>query len=152
LTLDLVNLNWEIQGMGRRKAALVNMTWKKAIQMIVEAHVDGTPAERQRRAHELAEQYFTKNGRAATVQFLQSFGLTEDAIAAQAATLRLPELEILDRQMERARVTRMAITRDIEHQRAAGSWMPPNGVLAIADGGAASTPVEAPTESPKLAP
>jgi hypothetical protein len=47
--------------------------------------------------------------------------LTEDAIAAQAMAVRLPELDVIDRQMERARATRLAIARDIVHHRVAGS-------------------------------
>jgi hypothetical protein len=152
LTIDLVYLTWELRGLAKRKAALVNLTWKQALCMIIEAHTDGNPAERRRGAQEQTNQYFSnEKGRKDTIEFLAILGFTEDAIAAQAATLRAPELDLLDRQMERARVARMAITRDIEHHRVAGSWMQPDDLLAIADGRVASTPIEAPTEHPKLA-
>ncbi len=78
-------------------------------------------------------------------------GFGEDAIAAQAATLRLPELDILDRQLGRARLTSMAITRDIEHHRVAGSWNRTDKVLSIVDGTAGSPPLEAPAERAGLA-
>jgi hypothetical protein len=152
LTIDLVYLTWELRGLAKRKAALVNLTWKQALCMIIETHADGNPTQRRCGAQEQTNQYFSnEKGRKDTIEFLAILGFTEDAIAAQAATLRAPELDLLDRQMERARVARMAITRDIEHHRVAGSWMQPDDLLAIADGRVASTPIEAPTERPKLA-
>jgi hypothetical protein len=56
--------------------------------------------------------------------------------------LRLPELEVFDRQLERARVTRMAIARDLEHHRAAGSWKRPDELLQIVDAKAGSIPLD----------
>jgi hypothetical protein len=72
------------------------------------------------------------------VAFLLRHNLTEDAIAAQAMALRLPELNLIDRRLERALVSRMAVERDIEHHRAAGSWQTPMGFPQIVDATAVS--------------
>src|SRR4030081_1543238 len=47
LTLDLVDLAWEIRRLKKVKAELVNMTWKEALCMIIEAHTDGDPVARR---------------------------------------------------------------------------------------------------------
>jgi hypothetical protein len=151
LTVDLLDLAWEIRRLAKQKASLVNMTWKQALCMILEAHADGDPLERRRGAQELANQYFSEKGRKDTIGYLAIIGLTEDDIAAQAATLRQPELDLVDRQMERARVARMAIARDIEHHRVAGTWKKTHELLAIVDGTAGSPPPEAPAERARLA-
>jgi hypothetical protein len=114
------------------------------------AHTGGNPVERLRGAQEITNQYFSEKGRKDTIEYLAIIGLTEDDIAAQAATLRQPELDLVDRQMERARVARMAIARDIEHHRVAQTWKQTHDVLAIVDGTAGSTPVEATAERGRL--
>jgi hypothetical protein len=151
LTVDLVDLAWEIRRLARLKAELVNMTWKQALCMIIEAHTDGDPVERRLGAEDLTRQYFSEKGRKDTIEFLEILGFTEGTVAAQAATLRLPELDILDRQLGRARLTSMAITRDIEHHRVAGSWNRTDKVLSIVDGTAGSPPLEAPAKRAGLA-
>jgi hypothetical protein len=151
LTLDLVDLAWEIRRLKKVKAELVNMTWKEALCMIIEAHMDGDPVARRLGAQELTTKYFSEKGGKDAIGHLEIPGFGEDAIAAQAATLRLPELDILDRQLGRARLTSMAITRDIEHHRVAGSWNRTDKVLSIVDGTAGSPPLEAPAERAGLA-
>jgi hypothetical protein len=152
LLKDLVDLTWEIRRLGKDKAALTNMTWKEALRMILESLLDGDPEERRRVAQERANAYFTEEGRAWVMTFLRTHELTEDAIAAQAMTLRLPELEIFDRQTERARVTRMAIARDIQHHRVAGSWKRPDDLLAIVDAKATSIPLSPSSDHAALLP
>jgi hypothetical protein len=121
----------------------VNLTWKEALRMIIESLWEDEPGESRRVAQERADAYFRSEGdRNWVVKFLAKRKLTEDAIAAQAATLRLPELEIIDRQLERAQVTRMAIARDLEHHRAAGSWKRPDELLQIVDAKAGSIPLD----------
>ena len=130
----------------------MNMTWKQALCMILEAHTDGDPVERRLGAQELANQYFgSEKGRKDTIEYLAILGFTEDEIAAQAATLRLPELDILDRQLGRARLTSMAITRDIQHHRAAGLWKRTDEVLAIVDGTAGARFSRRPPKRTRLA-
>jgi hypothetical protein len=152
LTLDLADLAWDIRRLKNQKATLVNLIWKEALCMIIEAHSDGDPVARRLGAQELTNKYFSnEEGHQETLGWLAIQGFTEGAIAAQAATLRSPELEILDRQLGRARLTSMAITRDIQHHRAAGSWKRADEVLAIVDGTAGSPALEAPAGRAGLA-
>jgi hypothetical protein len=143
LAKDIVDLTWEIRRLGKEKADLVNLTWEEALRMIIESHWEDEPGKRRHVAETQAHAYFmTKAGYDWVQGFLAKRKLTEDVIAAQAATLRLPELEVFDRQLERARVTRMAIARDLEHHRAAGSWKRPDELLQIVDAKAGSIPLD----------
>jgi hypothetical protein len=74
-------------------------------------------------------------------ELLQKHQLDEDAIVAQATALGLPELDMLDRKIERARVSRMVILRDIEYHRVAGTWKMPNDLLKIVDAAAEPIPL-----------
>jgi hypothetical protein len=137
---DLVDLSWEIRRLGKSKAAVINMNWKEAIRMIAESLLEVDDEERSRVAHELADQWFASaEARATVLELLQKHQLAEDAIVAQATALGLPELDMLDRKIERARVSRMVILRDIEHHRVAGTWKMPNDLLQIVD--AAAEPI-----------
>ncbi len=141
LMKDVVDLTWEIVGAGKRKANLVNMTWKEATRTLLEALLTGDPVERRLEAQERAGAFFTDAGREWVVNFLRDHKLTIDAIAARANALRSPELEIIDRQMERARVSRMALTQDYMHHRTAGSWKAPKDLLAIVDASTNAIPL-----------
>jgi hypothetical protein len=140
LVRDLVDVTWENRRLGKMKAALVNVTWKEAVRRILESLLEGTLEERSHAAQEQAEACLTDEGRGAVQKILGLHNLTEDAIAAQAMAVRLPELDVIDRQMERARVTRMAIARDIQHHRTAGSWKKPDDPLRIVDDTAGAIP------------
>jgi hypothetical protein len=146
LVRDLVDVTWENRRLGKMKAALVNVTWMEAVRRVLESLLDGSLEDRRRAAQEHAERYFTEEGRSLVQTILGSHGLTEEAIAAQAMALRLPELDIIDRQMERARVTRMAIERDLQHHRTAGSWTRPDDLVRIVDGTASSIPLSPSSE------
>jgi hypothetical protein len=150
LVLDLANLTWEIRSLGKDKADLVSLTRKEALCMILEAHLDDEPQERRSIAHNRAANYFTGEGHEWVIDFLSKHGLREDAIASQAAALRLPELEIIDRQLARARLSRMAIVRDLFDLRVAGFWKRPDGLLAIVD--ASLVPLDQPADQSTFAP
>jgi hypothetical protein len=150
LVKDIVDLTWELRRLGKMKAALVNVTWKEAVRMVLESLLDGNPDERRRAAQEHAEAYFTEEGRTSVLTILGRHELTEDAIAAQAMAIRLPELDIIDRQMERARVSRMAIARDIQHHRSAGSWKRPDERLTAIDATESSIPLSSSSDRAAL--
>jgi hypothetical protein len=144
---DLVDLSWEIRRSGSCKAAIINMKWKEALHMIAESLLEGDEEERSRVAQELADQWFTNSqARASILELLQKHQLAEDAIVAQATALGLAELDMLDRKIERARVSRMVIMRDIEHHRAAGTWKMPKDLLQIVDAAAELIPLAPPVD------
>jgi hypothetical protein len=152
---DVVALTWEIARAQRQKTDLINMTWREATRALLEALLTGDPLARRLEAQERANAYFTHAGKVWVTDFLAKYGLTIDAIAAQATAMRLPELEIIDRQAQRARVSRMALARDYTYHRAAGSWTSPKELLAIVDDKAdaislvpASEPVAGETSEP----
>jgi hypothetical protein len=144
LIKDLADLSWEIRRLGKDKAAIVNLTWKEALRMILESHLDGDARERRSIAQARADNYFNEEGRNWVLEFLGKHELREDAIGTQAATLRLLELDIIHRQMERARVIRMATVTDIMHHRVAGSWRQPDDVLATIDNKVSLVPPDQP--------
>jgi hypothetical protein len=152
LVLDLADLTCEIRRLGKDKAGIVNATWKEALRMILESLLDGDPQERRSVAQDRAEKYFTEEGRNWIIEFLGKNELREDAIGAQAAAMRLPELDVIDRQMARARVSRMALVEDIMLHRVGGSWRQPDEVLTIVDTKASLVPLEPPTDQNAPAP
>jgi hypothetical protein len=141
---DIVNFTWEIRGLRRDKAATVNLTWNEALSHILEVHMDGDAQERSRIAQERASEYHTDPGREWVVTFLVGRGLTEDAIAAHAAALRLPELDMIDRRIHRALVARMAIERDLVYNRIDGLWARPGDLLAVVDDKVSLVPPDQP--------
>jgi hypothetical protein len=144
---DILNLSWEIRRLSKTKAGLINMYWKVAIRMIVESLLDADHEDRSRFSQELADGWFTGEEAKETIKaLLAKHQLTEDAIAAQAMSLRLPELDIIDRKMERALVNRMALMRDIELHRAAGTWKMPKDLLQIVDAASELIPLAASTD------
>jgi hypothetical protein len=144
---DLVDLSWDIRRLGKSKAAVINMNWKEALRMIAESLLEGDDEEHIRLAQELADQWFVSaEAREAVLKLLQRHQLAEDAIVAQATALGLHELEMLDRKIERARVSRMGILRDIEHHRVAGTWKMTKDLLQIVDAAAEPIPIAPPND------
>jgi hypothetical protein len=67
-------------------------------------------------------------------------------------SLRLPEVEFIDRQLHRACVMRIAIARDIVDHRVAGSWKTPEDVLVTIDGRADAIPLSPSSDQAALVP
>ena len=143
----IVELSWEIRRSGNSKAAIINMKWKEALYMLLESLLQGDDEERSRVAQQLADQWFTSvEARASILELLQKYQLAEDAIVAQAMALGLHALDMLDRKIERARVSRMVLMRDIEHHRVAGTWKMPKDLLQIVDAAAEPIPLAPPND------
>jgi hypothetical protein len=149
---SLLTYGWEDRRLGKMKADLVNLTWKQAVRNILESLLPGDLAERSRVARDCAEGFFGPEGRERVMVILKRHKLTEDAIAAQSLSLRLPELETIDRQLHRACVMRIAIARDIVDHRVAGSWKTPEDVLATIDGRAGAIPLSPASDQAALVP
>jgi hypothetical protein len=152
LVLSVVRYNWEDFRLGNMKAALVNLTWKEAVRIVMEALVPGDAEQRARKAQELSGLYFRPEGHGQVLAILAGHKLTEAAIAAQAMAVRLPEIEVLDRQSQRASLLRMAIERDLLHHRAVGSWKRAEKVLAVIDARADPISLSPSLEEPALSP
>jgi hypothetical protein len=149
---SLLTYGWEERRLGKMKADLVNLTWKEAVRKILESLLPGDLAERCRVARDRADGFFGPEGRERVMTILKRHKLTEDAIAAQSLTLRLPELEIIDRQLQRACLLRIAIARDIIDHRVASSWKSPQDVLVTIDGRANAIPLSPSSDQAALVP
>jgi hypothetical protein len=149
LVTDVVNLTFELAGSAKDKASFVNMTWKAAIRMLLEALQTEDPDGWS--AQERAEAFFLNDeGRLWVLTQLEEYGLTIDAIAAQATTMRRPEIECINRQMDRVRAARLATMREYLVYRHAGIWKGPKDLLAVIDAKANLIPL-APTVDPVTA-
>jgi hypothetical protein len=149
---SLLTYGWEERRLGKMKADLVNLTWKEAVRNILESLLPGDLAERQRVARDCADGFFGPEGRERVMTILRRHKLTEDAIAAQSLTLRLPELEMIDKQLHRACLLRIAIARDIVDHRVASSWKTPQDVLVTIDGRAGAIPLSPSSDQAALVP
>jgi len=149
---SLLTYGWEERRLGKTKAELVNLTWKEAVRNILESLLPGDLAERCRVARDCAEGFFGPEGRERVMVILRRHRLTEDAIAAQSLALRLPEVEVIDRQLHRACLLRIAIARDIVDHRVAGSWKTPQDVLMTIDGRAGAIPLSPSSDQAALVP
>jgi len=134
LLKQVLDLYWEILRLSRFKTEIVNMCWCEALRQAVESILEGEDDERRRAAQEHVDGWFaTLEAQEATRKLLLKHGISEDAIMAQAMVLRLPELQVIDKLLERARVSQMATLREIEHYRAAGTWQVAKGLQQIVD-------------------
>jgi hypothetical protein len=128
---DFVDLSFELSRLGNDRASIVNMNSKAAIRMLLESLLGDDPDGLS--AQGRADAFFTDEGRMWVLDQLRAHGLNIQAITAQAATMRRPELECIDRQMERVRAARVVTLREYAIYRQAGTWKGPNETLAIVD-------------------
>jgi hypothetical protein len=107
---------------------------------LLESILEGDEERRHRAALEQVDAWFV-HGEDSILALLRKHGLDEDDITTQATRLRLPELEMIDRRLERARINQMVTLREIEHYRAAGTWQRPKGLPQIVDAAVNSIPL-----------
>ncbi len=138
LVSSLARYCWEEVRLEKMKADLVNLTWKEAVRILMEALVPGDAEDRADKALELSSVCFRPEGRATVLAILKEHNLTEDAIMAQSMAVRWPEIEGMSRQSERVCTMRMVVERELQHHRAAGSWKKAQKVLELVAAGSAS--------------
>jgi hypothetical protein len=90
---DLCHTVWEEQRFRRQQAALPNATRFKALQCLLAA------IGLEQRALEIATDYFgvDEEERKKAITLVQRYGITDDAITAQASELHLATLSVLER-------------------------------------------------------
>lgn len=118
----------------------------------MEALLPGDAHHRASKARELSEVYFRPEPQKQILAILTEHQLTVDAIAAQAMAVRLPEIEVLDRQLQRATMMRMAIEKDILHHRAVGSWKKAENALKVIDARAEPISLSPSLDEPAISP
>jgi len=112
---DIVDLVWEAFRLRRLKANLMTAVAHVALENILEPLIGWTDA------HDLAKAWAARE-RSAIEQvdkLLVSAGLTMDAVMAQALSLKLGDIERIDRMIATAEGRRNAILREVDRHRTA---------------------------------
>jgi hypothetical protein len=141
-TGNYVDQQWEIRRQRQAKAAMINTTRREAFRTVFESMLPETD-DRIEIAANMADQWFVNPGERPTLlEFLKMHDLDDDAISAQALALRAPELEMIDRAIQRLEIISMAQLRELKFHRRASSWRPPKSPMRIVDGVAEPIPLQ----------
>jgi hypothetical protein len=110
---DLCHAWWEEQRFRRFQAALPNATALKALQCLLAA------IGLEQRALEIAADYFgvDEQERAKAIALVRHYGITEDAISAQATELNLSTLSFLERLTANRQSRRDMIVREYRRRQ-----------------------------------
>src|SRR3954451_3041162 len=113
LVSDLCHAWWEEQRFRRQQAALPVATGFKALQCLL------APNGLEKNAMAIAHDYFgpTREGRDKAQVMLDRFGITEEAIAAQASEHSLLTVSALDRLMANRQSRRDTIVKQYERRK-----------------------------------
>jgi hypothetical protein len=130
---DLCHAWWEEQRFRRFQAALPNATALKALQCLLAA------IGLEQRALEIAADYFGVDDqeRAKAIALVRHYGITEDAISAQATELNLSTLSFLERLTANRQSRRDMIVREYRrrqrkaHKPGSRQPDPPSGTAAV---------------------
>lgn len=140
-TADYVEQKWEIKRLRRSKTAMVNATRREAFRRVFES-ILGDTEDPFATAAVMADQWFADpNEQPTLLEFLKTHDLDEEAISAQALAMRAPELEALDRMIQRLEICSMALLRELEFHRRASTWRVPKRLMQI-DGVAEPIPLQ----------
>jgi hypothetical protein len=120
---DILESIWETRRWKNAKAALVDITRMTAVRQVLESIAVGDEAERGRFVAEMTEAWFgDAEEKSKVALLLQKHGFRMQEVDAQAMAIRLQDLELMDRQLARARAAQMTTLRELEYYRGAGSW------------------------------
>jgi hypothetical protein len=143
---DLVDSVWEIRRYVSAKATLIDLTRKTARRQVLEIIAVGDETQRRRFVDANIEARFLDDDEHAKLESLMhKHGFRESEIDAQAMAILLPELELIDRQLERARANKMKTLRELEYFRGA-SWHIPDELKKIVDAQVSLVPLAPPAE------
>jgi hypothetical protein len=143
-TGNYVDQKWEIKRLRYGKAAIINATRQEAFRTVFESILPETD-DRIEAAAKMADQWFVNpSERPILLELLKMHDLDDDAISAQALVMRAPELEMIDRAIQRLEIVSMAQLREIEFHRRASSWRAPESLMEIVDGVAEPIPLQPP--------
>jgi hypothetical protein len=141
-TGSFVDQKWELKRLRCAKAAIINATRREAFQTVFESILPETD-DRIGIAADMADQWFRNpSKRPILLELLKKDDLDDDAISAQALAMRAPELEIIDREIQRLEICSMAQLREIEFHRRASTWRASKGLVQVIDAVAESIPLQ----------
>lgn len=128
----ILDASWDIRRLTKLKTAIPNMSWNEALRRLIESTLPGDEDERQLAAQKEVDAWYTiSHAQEKIMAQLQRRGLYEDTISALAMNLRLPEIELVDRQLERARRNLAAMLREYSYYQAAGTWEFPKALTQV---------------------
>ena len=110
---DIVDLVWEAFRLRRLKAHLMTAVAHKGLSEILEPLIGWTDARNLAEAWAARERSAIKQAD----ELLASAGLTMDAVMAQSLSLKLNDIERIDRMIAAAEMRRNAILREIDRHR-----------------------------------
>ena len=110
---DIVDLVWEAFRLRRLKAHLMTAVAHKGLREILEPLIGWTDARNLAEAWAARERSAIKQAD----ELLASAGLTMDAVMAQSLSLKLNDIERIDRMIAAAEMRRNAILREIDRHR-----------------------------------
>ena len=123
LVRDWAAQMWEIRRLTDMKTNIIKSAFAEALQLILERALIALPDDGGTSAKDyVAAWYKGEEGRNMVLNLLRSRELSEHSVVAEAARLRLSEIEIINRQLDRLRVINIGTLREIESHRAAGIW------------------------------
>jgi hypothetical protein len=123
LLKQAADLYWDTIRLSKAKVAIINMTFLEALRLVLETIVDGEGDDRGRAVQEHVDSwYMNMEKQEATRTLLEKRLILESDIIAQAMALRQPELDRIDRSLEKTRAGLNATLREIAHYRIAGTW------------------------------
>jgi len=110
---DLVDLVWEAFRLRRLKANLMTVVAHEGLRKILETLIDWSDAR------DLAQAWATRDRGAIRQvdELLASAGFTMDAVMAQTLSLKLDDIERIDRMIATAEGRRNAILREVDRHR-----------------------------------
>jgi hypothetical protein len=117
---DIVDLVWEVFRLRRRKANLMKASAVLGLAQVLEPSMGSSDAD------DLARDWAKRKERAIkrVDDSLASIGLSMDAVMAQTLSLKLDDIERIDRMIATAEVRRNVILREIDrHQEMLGQNM-----------------------------
>jgi hypothetical protein len=131
-TRNYIDTEWEIRRKRNAKSAIINMTRKEALRMILESILPEAH-DRIELAACMADRWSNPDERPDILQLLEMHDLDDDAISAQAMALRVPEIEKIDEMIQQLEISSMARLREIEFHRRASSWRAPKELQQVVD-------------------
>ena len=132
LLKDIVDSYWEMKRYSNMKAGLIDVTRKSAARCALESIAEGNDQERAAFVAEHCKVWSEgEEGRSKVEVTLCVHGIGTRELDAQAGALRASEMELFDRQLERARVNATRRLHEIECYRGGASWKRPKVVHEI---------------------
>jgi hypothetical protein len=134
---DFLHECLQIRRWRRSAAALIEMMSKDALRTVLESVIQVDLPDRSRVIDGHVVNWFKDGGdKLAVLTALGQYGLDERHITAQAMSLRLPELDKIERMIGDFERRRSAALRELEDYRITASWRAPKGLPALIDAAA----------------